>query len=76
MPFDMTPIEGSTNLRAHGYDPATETLRVEFNGGNQYDYHGVTEDLFNAFVDAPSQGSFLHSVIKIGCPASKVEKEA
>ena len=76
MPFNMTPIDGSTNLRAHGYDPQTETLRVEFNGGNQYDYHGVPKEMHQAFLDAPSQGSYLHSVIKIGCPASKVEKEA
>lgn len=75
MGFDMTPVEGSSNLTAHGYDPETETLRVEFKGGNQYDYHGVTKDLRDAMISAPSMGSFLHSIIKVGCPASKVPKE-
>lgn len=75
MPFDMKPVEGSKNLAAAGYDPEQKILRVEFNGGNKYDYHGVTEELHTAFWDAPSQGSYLHSVIKVGCPASKVKED-
>lgn len=75
MGFDMTPVEGSSNLTAHGYDPETETLRVEFKGGNQYEYHGVPKEMHQAFLEAPSQGSYLHSIIKVGCPASKVPKE-
>lgn len=75
MSFDMTPIEGSSNLKSAGYDPDQNVLRVEFHGGNVYDYHGVTPEIHRAFSDSPSPGKYLHSIIKVGCPASKVPKE-
>ncbi len=75
MPFDMEPIENSSNLVSAGYDEGTETLRVQFKGGSEYDYHGVPAEMHKAFREAPSQGSYLHSIIKTGCPASRVEKE-
>lgn len=75
MPFEMSQVEGSSNLVAHGYDPETETLRVEFKGGSKYDYHGVPKEMHQAFLEAPSSGSYLHSVIKVGCPASKVPED-
>lgn len=75
MPFDIRAIENSSNVVAAGYDPETETLRVEFKGGSEYDYHGVPPEMSQAFFDAPSQGSYLSSIIKPACPAAKVIKE-
>jgi hypothetical protein len=36
----------STNVLAVGYDPATQTLRVQFRSGGVYDYFGVAPDVF------------------------------
>ena len=36
----------STNVLAVGYDPPTNTLRVQFRSGGTYDYYGVNLGLF------------------------------
>lgn len=78
MPFEMKPVENSSNLQSAGYDPDTQTLRVEFKGGKQYDYHGVPEEMHQSFWSAPkngsSHGSYFHSIIEPGCRAAKVEE--
>lgn len=75
MPFDMNTIDNSSNLLSAGYDAETETLRVQFKGGAEYDYHGVPPEMSQAFFEAPSQGSYLSTIIKPACPAAKVIKE-
>lgn len=71
MAITMRPVS-SSNLLSAGYDTAQKVLRVEFDDGAKYDYHGVTPDIYRAFLDAPSQGKYLHRIIKQGCPASRV----
>lgn len=73
--IEVKPIEGSSNIAAAGYSPDLETLRVEFQNGSQYDYHGVTPEVATAFFEAPSQGEYLNRIIKPAHPAAKVEKE-
>lgn len=77
MAFDMKSVENSKsgNIKAAGYDPTTETMRVEFAGGKQYDYHGVDDKVWAAFNEAPSAGEYLNKVVKVGCPAALVEEE-
>ncbi len=70
----MKPVEGSSNLQSAGYDPDQKVLRVEFQNGKKYDYHGIPPEMAEAFWSSESQGSYLHSIIKPGCPASKVEE--
>jgi hypothetical protein len=36
----------SDNIFAVGYDPNSETLRVQFRSGGTYDYSGVSESLY------------------------------
>ena len=56
-------IKPSANVKAASYDAATHTLTVTLNGG-VYSYAGVSEDKAQAFADADSHGSFLHTQIK------------
>jgi hypothetical protein len=63
----------STVISGHGYDPATQTMRVRFNGGKMYDYEGVPADKYAAFTGAASLGSFHAKKIKPVHTAKKVE---
>ncbi len=56
--MEMRPVK-STNVKAIGYDAASNTLRVEFASGS-YDYDGVTAKEHRDLVDAKSIGSHFH----------------
>lgn len=57
-------LRDSSNIRSALYDPDTLTLTVGFKSGGTYAYSGVSVDKAQAFADADSHGSFLHSQIK------------
>ena len=54
----------SSNLRSIGYEPETATLEVEFNNGSVYQYHGVSKEIFDSFMQAGSKGSYFNANIK------------
>jgi KTSC domain len=54
----------SSNVASAGYDALTTTLEVEFVNGNVYQYFDVPEQVYQAFVQAPSPGQFLNANIK------------
>lgn len=58
----MIPVV-SSNLRAVGYDPTTQTLRIEFHNGT-YDYYNVPASIHSGLMNAPSKGQFHHQYIK------------
>ncbi len=60
----MVPVS-STNLRAVGYNPVSQTLRIEFHSGT-YDYYGVPESIYNGLMNASSKGQYHHQYIKYG----------
>lgn len=60
----MLPIENSSNLKAQGYDEASQTLRIHFKNGVVYDYAGVQPDVAQAFQAADSLGKFFHAHIR------------
>jgi KTSC domain len=62
--MDMTPVPGSKQIKAIGYDPAAKTLAVQFLSGGTYHYADVPPELAGEFEKAPSKGSFLHHQIK------------
>ena len=64
MPFSIKPIENSSHLAGADYDPVSQTLRVEFKDGAQYDYPGVSFEMAQAFWSSSSQGQYLHGVIR------------
>lgn len=40
------------------------TLSIWFSGSGRYDYYGVPESVYNAFLAAPSKGGFYNDHIK------------
>jgi len=54
----------SSNLLSVGYDMTTMTLEIEFRSGGIYQYDGVPLTEYNAFIAAPSQGTYFHANIK------------
>jgi hypothetical protein len=54
----------SSNVSSVGYDPATQTLEVEFSNGNVYQYFDVPEPVYQQLIQAASLGTFLSGNIK------------
>ena len=63
MDITLTPVESST-IDAVGYEPAFERLTVRFKLGAVYQYHGITQDHFNALMAAESKGQFFAQTIR------------
>ena len=59
----MQAVE-SSNIKAVGYDPAIQVLRVEFHGGRSYNYTGVTPQKHQEFMGAASKGKHFHRNIR------------
>ena len=59
----MIPVS-SSNLESVGYEPATQTLRIEFKNGGVYEYHNVPEAEYQGLMSASSKGSYHHQNIK------------
>ena len=54
----------SSNIRAVGYDPGSETLEIEFHSGGVYRYSGVPESVYRGLMQAASHGSYFHAHIR------------
>lgn len=54
----------SSNVEAIGHDPDSLELHVRFRSGDTYVYYEVPSIVFDAFMSAPSKGSFLNREIK------------
>ena len=61
--MDMQRVE-STNIKAIGHDPATNTLRVEFRNGGVYDYSNISPEKHASFLTAASKGKHFHRHIR------------
>lgn len=70
--MNMKPVS-SSNISEVGYDPDTQTLRVKFKSGGEYDYSGVSAEEHEALLSAPSIGKHFLSSIKPSKPCSKCE---
>lgn len=65
----------SSNIKAAGYDPQANVMRVRFSNGIEYDYAGVKVDTFNEFMSAKSQGRYFNTNIKGKLSGSKVVED-
>jgi hypothetical protein len=54
----------SMTIESVGHNPDTNTLRVRFRNGVEYDYANVNAEQHAAFIGAESVGSHFHSNIK------------
>jgi hypothetical protein len=60
---DMTPVSSSA-IEAVGYDPSTRRMRIRFAGGNEYDFCGVPEAVYQGLMLASSKGSYYNDNIR------------
>jgi len=69
--MDREPVS-SSNLASVGYDPASETLEIEFNNGRVYQYYNVPQFMHERMMEAPSIGVFFNAEIKNAYSCSQV----
>ncbi len=62
----------SSDLRSVGYDPATQTLEIEFHSGGIYQYAGVSAAVYRALMTASSHGQYFHAYIKDQYPTRRI----
>jgi len=63
----------SSNISKAGYENGT--MRIQFSNGTQYDYKGVSPQIFDDFISAKSQGRYYHTVIRARFTGTKVAEE-
>jgi hypothetical protein len=68
----MKTVE-SSNIEAIGY--ADQTLAVKFKSGDTYHYNKVPVEVFEAFDEAKSKGSFFASTIRKGFAGIKQKRD-
>lgn len=54
----------SSNVESVSFDDSTDTLTVEFAGGDTYEYLNVPASVYRSFQAAPSAGQFVHRNLK------------
>ncbi|ASB90441.1 KTSC domain-containing protein [Bacillus sonorensis] len=60
--MNLVPVR-SSNLRAVGYDPYSQVLRIVFHNGT-YDYYGVPKSIYDGLMSASSLGQYHDRFIK------------
>ena len=61
--MNRTPVS-SSNLAAVGYDPASQTLEIEFRDSSLYQYFDVSQAVVDGLLAAASLGSYFHAQIR------------
>lgn len=59
-----TATPHSSNIVQADFDPLTETMTVLFVTGDTYEYYGVSRDIYDQLVTAPSVGKFFMKSVK------------
>ena len=54
----------SSNLKAVGYDEATQVMEVEFHKGPVYRYKGVPVDTYETLMRCDSPGAYFSMAVK------------
>lgn len=63
----------SGNLKAVGYDPATQTMDVQFASTRVYRYSGVPPEVHKEMVEAESVGSYFSRNVRNKFPGVDLE---
>jgi len=69
---DHVPLT-SSNVASIAYDPDEQVLEVRFHNASLYRYSGVPQEVYDAFLAAPSPGRFMWANIRGVYEYSKVE---
>lgn len=67
--MQRTPVR-SSNIASIGWENGT--LEVAFHDGGVYQYSGIPESVYRAFLNAYSKGSYFHQHIKDRYPYREV----
>ncbi len=59
----LEPVDSSA-LDAAGYDAERRELHVAYKGGRAYVYLDVPPETYEAFLRAPSKGTFVNAEVK------------
>jgi hypothetical protein len=54
----------SSALKAVGYDPATQRMKIRFTSGKVYDFCGVPKHIHAALMKSSSKGTYYNAHIK------------
>lgn len=63
-PWETTTGFSSSNISEFRYDRSTDTLQVDFNSGETYEYQNVSPSTHRMFQAASSKGEFFQRQIK------------
>lgn len=61
--MDMIPVR-STAIRAVGYDPTTQRMKIAFVAGHTYDFCRVPQSIFDGLLRAGSKGRYYDTYIR------------
>lgn len=62
----------SSNIESVGYEPGEQRLRIIFHRGGAYDYVGVSAQVFESLIQAPSVGKHFIAHVKDVYPHTRV----
>jgi hypothetical protein len=68
--MNRQPVK-SSYIRSIGYDPKNQTLELEFNDGDVYQYENFPKAKHEALLSAKSIGQFFHKNIRAQHKASQ-----
>jgi hypothetical protein len=65
IPLQRTPSVGiPRRTTGYGYNPATQTLVIEYLRGGTYAYDGITQAQWDSLQSSPSPGRWINSNLK------------
>ena len=62
----------SSHISAVGYEPDSQTLRIRFTSGKEYEYTNVPKSVYEGMMSAASVGRYFHASIREFYQAKKV----
>jgi hypothetical protein len=69
--MDMVTINNSAAISGYGYDPEKQVMRFQTTDGKLHDFHGVPQQVMQAFQKAPSKGKAFNEIRKQFGPKHK-----
>ncbi|MDX8495112.1 KTSC domain-containing protein [Mesorhizobium sp. VK22B] len=70
--MERQPVS-SSSLASVGYDPASETLQVEFVAtGKVFEYYNVPQFMYDRLLEASSIGQFFNAEIRNAYPCNPI----
>ena len=69
--MDRVPVTSSV-IASIGYDPATNTMDVEFRTGRLYRFFGITRAVHKALISADSIGRHFNAEIRNRFPCREI----